>query len=74
MKMTACQFRDVITDLCQRYHIPDDVDYLIACYWPAFSRLDEVGQQAFLAVVGYTSPTSRSRSSTCSMGKPHVGT
>ena len=74
MKMTACQFRDVITELCQRDHIPDDANYLIARYWPAFSDLDETGQHAFLEVVGYTSPTSLSSSSACSRGKPSVGT
>jgi hypothetical protein len=57
MKISASQFRDVITALCQRHHMLDYTDSMVARYWPAFSRLDEAGQQAFLEVVLGTSPT-----------------
>jgi hypothetical protein len=56
MKMSASQFRDVIIELCQRHHILDDTDYMVTRYWPAFSHLDEEGQQAFLVVVRGTRP------------------
>jgi hypothetical protein len=56
MKISASQFRDVITERCQRHHMLDYTDDLVARDWPAFSHLDEEGQQAFLVVVLGTSP------------------
>jgi hypothetical protein len=51
-KMSKPQFRRLIYALCTRWHIPDDGEYVSARYWPAFSRLDETGQQAFWQVLG----------------------
>lgn len=45
-------FRKAIKNLCRRYNIRDNAEYLSARYWPAFSRLDEVGQRAFWQVLG----------------------
>jgi hypothetical protein len=46
------QFRRIINTLCHRWHIPEYADYMSERYWPAFSRLDDAGQQAFWNVLG----------------------
>jgi hypothetical protein len=51
-KMPELQFRRIINTLCHRWHIPEYADYMSERYWPAFSRLDEVGQRAFWNVLG----------------------
>ena len=50
--MSKPQFRRIINALCQRWHIPAYANYVSESYWPAFSRLEEEGQQAFLGVLG----------------------
>jgi len=50
--MSEPQFKRIINALCKRWHIPDYGDYVSARYWPAFSQLDEAGQQAFWQVLG----------------------
>jgi hypothetical protein len=51
-KMPRRQFRRIINTLCHRWHIPAYADYMSERYWPAFSRLDDAGQQAFWNVLG----------------------
>jgi hypothetical protein len=51
-KMPESQFRRIINTLCHRWHIPEYADYMSERYWPAFSRLDDAGQQAFWNVLG----------------------
>ena len=51
-KMPELQFRRIINTLCHCWHIPEYADYMSERYWPAFSRLDEVGQRAFWNVLG----------------------
>jgi len=51
-KMPRRQFRRIINTLCHRWHIPEYADYMNERYWPAFSRLDDAGQQAFWDVLG----------------------
>ena len=51
-KMPRRQFRRIINTLCHRWHIPAYADYISERYWPAFSRLDDAGQQAFWNVLG----------------------
>ena len=51
-KMPRRQFRRIINTLCHRWHIPAYADYMSERYWPAFSRLDDAGQDAFWNVLG----------------------
>jgi hypothetical protein len=51
-KVPESQFKSIINALCQRWHIPEYADSMSERYWPAFSRLDEVGQRAFWQLVG----------------------
>ena len=51
-KMPRRQFRRIINTLCHRWHIPAYADYMSERYWPAFSRLDDAGQNAFWNVLG----------------------
>ena len=51
-KMPESQFRRIINTLCHRWHIPAYADYMRERYWPAFSQLDEAGQDAFWNVLG----------------------
>jgi hypothetical protein len=51
-KMPESQFKSIINALCERWHIPAYVDYMSERYWPAFSRLDDAGQDAFWNVLG----------------------
>jgi hypothetical protein len=51
-KMPELQFRRIINTLCHRWHIPEYADYLTEHYWPAFSQIDDAGQQAFWNVLG----------------------
>ena len=51
-KMPRRQFRRIINTLCHRWHIPEYADYMSERYWPAFSRLDDAGQNAFWNVLG----------------------
>jgi hypothetical protein len=51
-KMPESQFRRIINTLCHRWHIPAYADYMSERYWPAFSRLDDAGQDAFWNVLG----------------------
>jgi hypothetical protein len=51
-KTPRWQFRRIINTLCHRWHIPAYADYMSERYWPAFSRLDEAGQDAFWNVLG----------------------
>jgi hypothetical protein len=50
--MPESQFRRIINTLCHRWHIPEYADYMSERYWPAVSRLDNAGQQAFWNVLG----------------------
>jgi hypothetical protein len=50
--MSKPQFRGIINTLCQRWHIAEYADYVSERYWPAFSRLDDAGQDAFWNVLG----------------------
>jgi hypothetical protein len=51
-KMPESQFKSIINALCERWHIPEYADYMSERYWPAFSRLDDAGQDAFWNVLG----------------------
>jgi hypothetical protein len=51
-KMPESQFKSIINALCERWHIPAYADYMSERYWPAFSRLDDAGQDAFWNVLG----------------------
>jgi hypothetical protein len=51
-KMPESQFKSIIKALCERWHIPAYADYMSERYWPAFSRLDDAGQDAFWNVLG----------------------
>jgi hypothetical protein len=51
-KISKEQFACIISVLCQRWHIAAYTDYVSERYWPAFSRLDDAGQDAFWNVLG----------------------
>jgi hypothetical protein len=51
-KISKEQFACIISVLCQRWHISVYADYMSERYWPAFSRLDDAGQDAFWNVLG----------------------
>jgi hypothetical protein len=51
-KMPEPQFKSIISALCERWHIPEYGDCLSERYWPAFSQLDNAGQDAFWNVLG----------------------
>ncbi len=51
-KMPELQFKSIINTLCHRWHIPAYADYVSERYWPAFSQLDDAGQDAFWNVLG----------------------
>jgi hypothetical protein len=51
-KMPRRQFRRIINTRCHRWHIPAYADYMSERYWPAFSPLDDAGQNAFWNVLG----------------------
>jgi hypothetical protein len=51
-KMPKARFKDIITMLCQRWHVPEYADYVTERYWPAFSQLDDAEQRAFWDVLG----------------------
>ena len=51
--MSESHFKSIINALCKRWHIPEYGEYLSERYWPAFSRLDNAGQQAFWDVLGF---------------------
>jgi hypothetical protein len=51
-KISKEQFACIISVLCQRWHIAAYADYVSERYWPAFSRLDDAGQDAFWNVLG----------------------
>jgi hypothetical protein len=51
-KISKEQFACIMSVLCQRWHIPEYADYMSERYWPAFSQLDDAGQDAFWNVLG----------------------
>ena len=51
-KISKEQFACIMSVLCQRWHISAYTDYVSERYWPAFSRLDDAGQDAFWNVLG----------------------
>jgi hypothetical protein len=51
-KISKEQFACIMSVLCRRWHISAYADYMSERHWPAFSRLDDAGQDAFWQVLG----------------------